>query len=415
MKWSYKLKGSALQYVLIIAVVVALILTAFISLIYVQDKLKIKNNFYKTTINNAQNAFEVFALKDFPYGESSLTFENNSLEDIKITKKSWGLFDLGIVTSSIKNETFTKVGLLGKQKNAKDALYVQETFKPLMVVGKTYIKGNAFLPKQGVKSGYIGGESYYGTSLIYGNQKQSSERLPKIKNFNKVEEILTNKFNSEYEFIDIGTENKITQSFLEPTLKYTNTASINLEGYELKGNIIIESKSKIIVASSSVLNDVLLIAPQIEIEANVNGNFQSIASKEIKVGENVVLEYPSALVLYDKDTSKNEVDSKIEIAKETEIRGVVAYITKNKELTYNSQVILQESSLVKGEIYCNKNLELLGSVEGAVYTNNFLTRKQGSLFINHLYNVEINAAKLPKQYCGLQLDSSKLKVMKWLY
>ena len=186
-----KLKAGALQYVLVVSVIIAIIIFAFISLIYLQQRMTIKHGFAKETIANAQMGFDYLRTNEIRYDEeTTLDFFENEAAITTITKKHWGIFDIGIVNSKIKNESFQKIGILGTQKSKRAALYLQENNKSLVLVGKTKIIGNASLPKQGVKSGSIAGTSYYGNQLIYGNRKRSSTKLPKINNIEFVTQLV---------------------------------------------------------------------------------------------------------------------------------------------------------------------------------------------------------------------------------
>ena len=82
---------------------------------------------------------------------------------------------------------------------------------------------------------------------------------------------------------------------------------------------------------------------------------------------------------------------------------------------YKPQIIIEESAIVVGEVYCDKNLELKGTVQGMVTTDAFIALQSGSVYINHIYNGRIIEPQLPSQYCGLQLETTQIKIAKWLY
>ena len=121
----------------------------------------------------------------------------------------------------------------------------------------------------------------------------------------------------------------------------------------------------------------------------------------------------------DKNKTKNNTDedSGIFIDENSTIKGVIVYkntLEENKT-NFRPQLTLSEKSTVTGEVYCNQNIELLGSVLGTVYTHKFIVKKFGSVYINHIYNGTINSKKLPQQYSGLLMDKTSLKVAKWVY
>lgn len=415
-----KIKAGALQYVLVISIIIGILIFAFISLVYLQEKMSIKHSFTKEAISNTQMGFDYFKENEVPYNEKVvLPFIENTLATTTIEKQHWGIFDLAIVTSKVKNEFFQKVGLLGTENSKIEALYLKDNNQSLVLVGKATIIGNVSVPKQGVKSGTIAGVSYYGNQLIYGSQKRSAPQLPEIKNIAHVKIFYSNYVAVNTEDFELKEDLKMQQSFKEKTLLYEATNTINLENVILSGNLLIVSKSAITVAASAVLEDIILMAPEIRIANNVKGSFQAIATKNIEVGVGCNLSYPTALVLLDPGNTmptnnKKEVP-RIIIKKNTAIKGMLVFKSDNIGVNYDAQISIQENVNITGEVYCSKNLELQGSVFGAVYTSNFIVKKSGGIYSNHLYNGVINSKKLPEQYAGLQIYKASNAIAKWSY
>jgi len=419
-----KIKAGALQYVLVISVIIAILIFAFISLVYLQQRVAIKHDFSKTAIGNTQLIFEYYQQQGFEYdNENTIEFLDTENSTNTFQKKHWGVFDIGIATSEVKNEYFQKVALLGTQINNRNALFLKENNSSLVLVGNTKIVGNAALPKQGVKTGNIAGISYYGNQLIYGQKKNSTAQLPKIKNSNYLKDFIE-KFDSEnVANFELENDMQLHQSFTKETLVYEDNNPIILENLSLNGHLLIVSKRSITIKASAKLQDVILIAPEIIIESNTIGTFQAMASKNITVESNVQLAYPSTLVVLHKGESvinqsqnrnQPKEESCIEIQKNTDIRGVVLYLSENIQSNFDIQIKIAENSKVVGEVYCSKNIELQGNVVGSVFTNNFIIKKSGGTYVNHIFNGGINALELPKQYVGLQMDQSSNQVAKWV-
>ncbi len=70
---------------------------------------------------------------------------------------------------------------------------------------------------------------------------------------------------------------------------------------------------------------------------------------------------------------------------------------------------------LKGQLYCKGNLDLKGTVSGAVYTRQFVANEAGSIFVNHLYNAVIENEHIPKQYGGFIFEKEPKIVLKWMY
>ena len=417
-----KIKAGALQYVLVISVIIAIIISAFISLVYLQQRMNIKHQFTKEAIAAVQLGFESLKHQKTPYDlKTPVHFYDNEIAVSTLIKKHWGIFDLAIVNSKVKNEFFQKIGLLGVQHSKREALYLKDNNNALVLVGKTKITGTVALPKQGVKSGNIAGVSFYGNPLINGSRKASSSSLPQIQNIEFVKDFYQNYLTNEMKSIELEDGVKIHQSFTNTTELYTATKPILLKNISLSGNIVVSSKTAIIVEASANLEDIILIAPKIKIEKNTTGNFQALARKSIEVASGCTLNYPTALILLNEnDTSvqvfngEEQTKEQIHVSKNTLVKGMVVYCSDNNTSPYKTQIQIDDSAVIKGEVYCSKNLALQGSVFGSVYTNNFIVKKSGGVYVNHLFNGTINVKKLPIQYVGLLINNESNSVAKWL-
>jgi len=425
--YNIKLKAGALQYTIFISVVIALLVFAFISLTYVQGKLRIKGLSFQEAIYNVNQSFDYLSQYKTPYNvETAIVASSvDKAAAATVNKLHWGLFDIATITSTKGKETFTKTALLGGFQQQKTGLYLQNTNQPLVLVGNTRIEGKTYLPKQGVKRGTIAGHSYMGQQLIYGSINQSNDQLPKILNANYLK-ILTNEILSRPDniFIELEENSKLVNSFLSVsggTKIISSNTSIDLRSVKLTGNVVIHSKIKIKVYPTAKLKDVILLAPQIEILDKVSGNFQALASEKIVVNKGCNLNYPTALLLLEKEKTQqipqnnNEEVNQIIIDKNTNVKGIIAFITEDKTDNYKPQILLEENTVITGEVYCNQNVELKGTVKGSVYTKGFIANQFGAVYKNHIYNGKILSSELPQQYCGLSLKNTQQKVVKWLY
>ncbi len=408
-----KIKAGAVQYVLVVSVIILIVLFAFISMIFLYERVELKSDLFQTTNHNCYAGFDWLEQNELGYNEEKeVQFSEYVFEKTSILKKRWGIFDLAIVKSALKNEVSTKVGLLANEDRNRKALYLEEHNQPLKVVGNTQIIGDVVLPKRGVNTGNISGTSYYGSKLIYGNIQTNSGSLPRIKNIeylkNIKEEILAGKAQS----IQLEERQITHQSFTEETLVFWSSSTLSLEDMNLSGNIVLVSDKKIIVKASSKLNQVLLIAPEINIQSGFTGTVQAIAENKIVVSKDVKLLYPSVAIVLNPDPE--DTSEKIIIEKGADVRGIILYNEDGKKGNYYTQVQIQKGATITGEVYCNKNLELLGTVNGFVYTGNFITRQSGGAFINYIYNGKIDATNINSKYAGLFVGETKNTVAKWV-
>ncbi|VXB36636.1 conserved hypothetical protein [Flavobacterium sp. 9AF] len=412
-----KLSSGALQFAIYTAGIVALLLFGLILYLHTFS-------FFGQQINNSNTT-----IKATDYGFSFILNENeiqkdtfaiplyeNTTTEIKGMNETWGLFQKTKIISKSKQKSFQKIALLGSNisPTKRKALYLKDLFKPLVVVGNTKIEGNAILPEAGIRPGNIAGNSYYGNQLLYGSMDKSAEKLPDLNPLiheNIAYLLKKGKPNSNEAYLDYTTQNK--NSFFENT-KWMYSNSILTVKEKFIGNIIIKSDTLITITASSYLKDVIVIAPHVIIEDDVSGNFQVIASSRIHIGKNVTLDYPSALVLK-KDKIEGVKENNITIEENSTVKGLVCYFTKALVSNFTTEIICNENTTILGEVYCEGNFELKGSVIGTVFAHQFISNTAGTIFINHLYNASINSEKLPNFYSGLLIDNEPKSIMKWLY
>ena len=322
-------------------------------------------------------------------------------------KQHWGIFDIAHLTASHKKEVFTKTALLAGYQSKRAALYLQDENQPLVLVGDTKIHGKAYLPQQGVKRGTIAGNSYQNDQLVYGAIEKSGRGLPPILNVEALKKIQGELFSNElYDFEGLENEMILVNSFSNPTKILTGSNTINLIGVRLTGNIIVYAPYKIIVDESSLLTDIILVAPEIEIKEKVQGNFQVIASKTITVAQGSKLKYPSSLILLEKHRSSSSNEKKptqISLAKNSEIKGIVAFLSNNNKESYDAHILIGEDATIIGEVYCNQNVELRGLVNGSIYTRGFVAKQFGSVYKNHIYNGKIASNPSVESICRLTI------------
>ena len=418
-----KFKGGALQFTMYIVVVVALLLGGFIILVKTHQKFKAQTQLSVETVTNAAMGMQ-YALEMPHLGEDTIALDvfDEAYKTLKLQQHHWGVFEKHTVVSTIKSKKIIKMALVGGAQATvnRTALYVVDRNRPLVLVGDAKIQGTAFLPKQGVRTGTISGHSYYGKQLIYGRSKNSTDKMPKLSKAleQELDAIYKADRNTETAFINLSQKTVLRNSFSNTVKVIYSAGALRLDHVALTGHIIVRSQTKITVAATAQLTDVILVAPLIEFESNFKGVLQAFASKTITVGQGCQLRYPSALVLHNTEKASssftaNEDTPAIVIGKRSILKGLVLY--SSEVVNYKAQVILKEGTEVVGEVYCTKNLELLGKVSGAVYTSGFVANQSGSVYQNHIYNGVVQVNDLETVYAGLLFENNAKSVAKWLY
>lgn len=406
-----KLKSSALQFALFVSVLIALLIFGLLLYIHSSKIFQSNTEFQLNAIENCNQAIQL-ELNNKEFDKDSISISISSQLESKETlfNEFWGGFQKNLIQSRVKTKEFKKAAFLGSKYNKlSPCLFLEDTQKPLVVVGNTKIEGLAYLPNQGIKPGTISGNSYYGNQLVYGNIQLSNSNLPKLRE--EFLEYLTKIIKSRPKDFLIDSN---SNSFKERTKFIYQTGTIVLN-QELIGNIIIKSESSITITENSKLKDVLIIAPKVEIKDNVKGSFNVIASEQIIVGNNVNLEYPSSLIMNNDVKEKQEHKVGIGIGKLSRVTGQIILLKDKIDSVFETDIFIDENSKIKGEIYCQGNLELKSNIEGSVYTSQFITRANGTVFVNHLYNIEISNKDFPLTYAGIPYDKSQKNIAKWVY
>ncbi len=420
MKFGYKIRAGALQFVLFVGAVIAVLLLTFVLLNYSHLLFLKKTDKFIDTVKRPDMAL-LHHLQDNPQPLETV------LEDGIVTEISqgyWGVFGMAKVTAVFQKNHFTKMALTGSGLYDPDvALFLRENDRPMIITGSAQIRGNAQLPQQGIRPGTIAGQSFYGNSLIIGEQLLSNRRLPELAAASRtaIRELFSG--NSSFTGLQSGnfTRNELVHSFSEPTL-WLDGDRLDLSGKKLVGNIIIKGSYRLVVENTTQLQDVILVAPEIVVQDGVRGTFQAFATEHIAIGRNCALNYPSALLLLDQKktdpSGRNTfgIAPEIDISTNTSIKGVVCYLTKDNTQQFHPQIKIDERSFLIGQVYCERNLELKGTVLGHVATHSFIALENGNVYQNHLYNGVIDVTQLPFQYKGLPYGTgTKNGVVKWLY
>lgn len=421
-----KLRSGALQFTVFIGLLIALLLGALVLYAYTFYYMKEQAKGTVTMIQLSNFGIDyVIAAPIMSSDTLQVPLQEEANKSIQVQLAPWGVFEKAHSKAHFRNKYFVKTAIIGGKFSAENTpvLYLQETQNGLSLVGTTEIKGAAFLPSQGVKTGYIAGNSFYGATLIDGATEKSETSLPPLsKNvLASLEELFKTNPSEQQEVGAVNSVKSSVHSFEAATKYWVSKNPIVVENVSITGNVIIKSTQQILVKASAHLKDVIIIAPTVIIEEGTKGVFQVVASKQITVHKNCELSYPSSLVLYQEalDTSQrntpNSTINQIFIDSGSLIRGVVLYYNKKEVSNFDTAIKIESGTTVKGQVYCNGNIDLQGTVSGTVLTKQFLANQAGSIYVNHIYNGKINNDELPTTYGGLLFEQQPKTIMKWLY
>jgi len=416
LKWKvFKLKASALHFAILVSVIVALLLSSFLLLTYTFSTFSIKSDQVLENIMQSNLGIEYLFDSEIKVADS-LEIQLNQAPVI-LKKSYWGSFEKVSSKAGIGFIAFEKIALLGSISGAeRTSIYVEDHQLPLVVVGNTRIEGNAYLPENNIKPGNIAGNYYQGNNLIYGKHSKSEKRLPELDPEWKLYAMEMLEFAPNPNEDVVGLDN-LSNSFFNNRKVIYQSDKIFLE-QEVKGYIIVKSETEIEVSQFAKLDQVLLIAPKVVFNNRFKGNVHVIAN-EVLVQENVVLAYPSSIVVMGKDPIKEEngfvSKPKIEIGKATIFQGNIIYLDSSKDSQSKNDILIYENVLIEGTVYCEGYTELQGTVVGSVLTSYFVANQEGSIYINHIYNGQVLTNKANPEICGILYEHARNKIASWLY
>lgn len=411
-----------MQFAILVATIIAILLGSFLTLSQTHLFFNTQSKILVNVIDSANSGIQ-YSLKKEHIITDSISIEDD-IYSTKIKKASWGGFLKINSIASAKTKTFSKIALTGsKVFNPALGIYLSEDKLPLVLVGNTVIEGDAYVSDFGIKPGIISGHYFNGKELVRGNISSGGGMLPEL------DPVWLNDLKKLQAYVPFNSDEVILQEAINKNSFFDNTQFVYDENklilYETYiGNIIIKSDTEVVVANTARLTDVIVLAPKITIEKGFKGSASFIAEEKITLAENVNLGYPSSLIVVNTKIDESQPVPKGEepifIADDSSIFGTVIYLDKQEEKENNrmnsyTHVAIAPTGKINGYLYCQGNVELKGAVIGAIYTNRFLAREFGSVYINHIYNGKILGRDIDPAFGGLPFKDSDKAIVKWLY
>jgi len=390
-------KAHSLLYAIYICLIVSIICGALLYFSNLYNQLNLYYNLQEELYIQNQSVLN-FALGNKTQPAEIEKEENSGIEGAFETKQ-YGVLSLVLAKSYISNDTVMSAHFVGARNEDKNAIYLTNLSKSLFYSGKVKLVGNNLLPSTFIETSYINNDLNKLTQE--GKNTVSEAQLPEINpDFKKI-------------FLGIKSE-KVKIAAIEKTKdslyynSFFNTTkevlvNSNLSNIIFKGNFVLRSEDSIRVKKNVVLEDVILIAPKITFEEGFKGTVQAFATKGIELEEKVVLNYPSAICVYNESPE----ESKIKIKKDCRVNGAVVLFGNATDLIEKNTIEIDEDGLLFGDLYCSGKLMLKSNVYGSVYTNRFFLKTVSSSYENLISNIEINTEKRPDYYISIPLFNTK--------
>lgn len=391
------LKAHSLLYAIYICLIVSIICGALLFYANLYGQLNIHYSLQEELYIQNQSVTN-YALGNMLTPDELVLDKNSGIQGNYESKK-YGLLTLLLAKTWVKNDTVTSAHFVGYFNTDHTAIYLANLSRSLFYSGTVKIIGDTRLSSPYIDVAYINNKP---NKLIQ-------------KGTNLISEIVLPEINPEFKKIFLGIQTQETNLsdidkrldsfyynsfFNEPIEIKVNSILTNVI---FKGNFVLKSKDSIRVKKNVVLEDVILMAPKITFEEGFSGTVQAFATERIELEQNVTLNYPSVVCLFNE--SKEE--GIIKIKKQSKITGAIVLFGNPFESIDKNSIEIEEEGLIIGDIYCTGKLFLKSKVYGSVYTNKFYYKTQSSNYENTIIDTEINVMKRPPYFVSFPLINSK--------
>lgn len=393
-------KAGSLIYAIYICLLISILTGGLILLVSLNKEFSGRLEIQDLLVDRCQSCLEFyFSNRD----DISLPKEIDLFEDglvCKIDESDWGIFKSLRITSFFKKDTVVKrvmVGKVGVQE--KPALYLADLGEELKITGNTKIIGDVLLPQSGYKKTNILGNNKLNKPFVDGVVTSSNQSLPEID----TPKISFSNFGNGTPYSKLRNTSTIYNGFDKSTLIIDLESGNLLNRASFKGNIMLISNDTLTIGSAVSLQDVIVRAPKVIIEDNVTGRFQIFADKEIVLGKNVYLQYPSSAVVWSRSSI---FDKSISVSTEATIEGPVILGDQGRSIVDSGEISIAKDATIFGDLYCKGSLELKGNIFGTVFTNKFLLRTKNGEYTNTLMDATISTEEFPEKQLGFVLSNT---------
>jgi hypothetical protein len=368
--------------------------------------------------------------KDLNFRTEGYLQKIDDLQSYQFKIRNWGGYLLvesegkaGRVKKSVK-------ALIGQKQTEEfnRAINLGSPDYPLILAGRTRIKGDVLLSLAGVMEGKFKGEGFSGDTLVDGKiSTQKGNRLP-IFNTDLTIEFEENvkqlKETTDYR-IDksLTLDEKVEPDYLKAKTTYINgsilinaskektfkgpgflycTGKIEITGESrLEDRFIFVSEKTIEVSGKALLKDCILYSKkQVILKDDVVFEGQIFSDSNIVMEDKAKTIFPSFLLLTGKKV-KDRIEGKIEI-KSKESEGILAFqewdIQRAAFFIKNNGIItISPEAVFKGMIYSSNYTDLEGVLHGNVSTNMFYFYSEPTTYIDWLKDAVVNRYELKKE------------------
>ena len=412
-----KLRGNTIFYSLMISSIIAVLMGGF--LLVHSYQIAFIQPFYhqEIALENLLYVLEEQLSRGLPHDHLAIGLENTT-DSASLHIEDWGLYKIVHGRGVHGREKWQRSCLAGQGfvKSRVPSLFLTDQKQPLIICGKTQLKGNLFLPSSGIRKGNIGRRYFEYPHLYEGAVFSSKNRKKPIQyhNLEHIQSILKGIIQSKPEPETYILENALIHHPWDSGIYTLSTPySLEIASGMIQGKVMIISQGEIIIHPDAKLEHTLIIARSIRIKTGFQGVIQAYATDRLVIESKVNLGYPSVAGVF----GHGDQASTLTIDSESQIEGGVIFDKEIFEAEPHRQDRLQiaKGAKVWGSVYASHHLELQGSVYGQVITDDFILETAGTQYKNYLLDAVIDPGELSENFAGPMIYPGKnFRVIEWL-
>ncbi|RYY12566.1 MAG: hypothetical protein EOO04_33400, partial [Chitinophagaceae bacterium] len=163
------MRASALYISIIVSILIVLICGSLLMVGYTYKMFERKHNRLTILRENVLSGTSIVLQKEFETDTAMrISLLDNAKDSALLEKKSWGIYEIGAVKCWINSDTASNVFMIGSAlEDSLKVLYLTDEDRPMSITGESLIKGTAYLPKSGIKAGYVESYGYKDKTLVY--------------------------------------------------------------------------------------------------------------------------------------------------------------------------------------------------------------------------------------------------------
>ena len=376
--------ASVLATVLVVCMLMLLVVLSVMSLWYIELTLKYQSEQRERYRAHIESAFVLYALDStlterLREDRTYLLYEGDSSSRVQYTSGKWGLYE--VVTVKVRNGT-RGTRMFGKRREGKygTTLFLPEDGRTLSLAGKTYVKGDARIPRNGIVYTQVRSVFFGGEKVDAGSIKQSPEEFP----FPEKEYVdgIRELFSLDGYPLLAGNE-YLHRSFTDSLLCFETGEY--LSGVDMRGRVILYTPGELFLERDNRLENLIVVARKVEIAAGFQGSLQVFARDSILLEDEVRLSPGSGL------WGSGENDRRlIRLGKYCEVNGYIIVSGHDEESEVPSANYFQsKSSRVRGLVYVDGIAEVHGVVSGSLYARSSYYFAPEGFYSGILYDVAL--------------------------